>query len=70
MANGEKYAIRLKSDLQQFKIPKFKDEIYGDVGCTPFTDFVIVKQNGIPTYHFANVIDDWKMGITHVIRGV
>lgn len=30
----------------------------------------MVKKNGYPTYHFANVIDDWKMEITHVIRGV
>ena len=29
-----------------------------------------MKKNGYPTYHFANVVDDWKMGITHVIRGV
>lgn len=31
-------------------------------------DFVIVKTNGIPTYNFAVVIDDWAMRITHVIR--
>jgi hypothetical protein len=32
-------------------------------------DFVIVKRDGYPTYHFANVVDDHLMGITHVIRG-
>ena len=32
-------------------------------------DFVIIKNNGIPTYHFANVIDDHLMNISHVIRG-
>ena len=32
-------------------------------------DFVIVRSNGWPTFHLANVIDDWKMGITHVMRG-
>jgi len=32
-------------------------------------DFVIMKSDGMPTYHFAVVIDDWLMGITHVIRG-
>lgn len=31
---------------------------------------MLVKKNGYPTYHFANVIDDWKMEITHVIRGM
>jgi glutamyl-tRNA synthetase len=44
--------------------------VYGPVVTTPFDDFILVKKNGYPTYHFANVIDDWKMGITHVIRGV
>ena len=32
-------------------------------------DFVIVKRDGYPTYHFANVVDDHLMEITHVIRG-
>ena len=32
-------------------------------------DFIILKADGYPTYHFANVIDDHYMGITHVIRG-
>jgi glutamyl/glutaminyl-tRNA synthetase len=32
-------------------------------------DFVIVRSNGWPTFHLANVVDDWKMGITHVMRG-
>jgi len=32
-------------------------------------DFVIVRRNGWPTFHFANVIDDWQMKITHVMRG-
>ena len=30
---------------------------------------MIIKRDGYPTYHFANIIDDWKMEITHVIRG-
>ncbi len=34
-----------------------------------FDDFVIVKRDGFPTFHFANVVDDWKMQVTHVIRG-
>lgn len=32
-------------------------------------DFVIVRRNGWPTFHFANVVDDWQMKITHVMRG-
>jgi glutamyl/glutaminyl-tRNA synthetase len=34
-----------------------------------FGDFVIVKSDGIPTYHFAVVVDDITMNISHVIRG-
>lgn len=33
-------------------------------------DFVIIKSDGYPTYHFANIIDDHLMKITHVLRGV
>ena len=33
------------------------------------TDFILMKRDGFPTYHFANVVDDKHMGITHVIRG-
>lgn len=35
----------------------------------PLEDFVLRKSDGLPTYHFANVIDDHEMGITHVLRG-
>ncbi len=40
------------------------------MSASKFDDYILVKKNGYPTYHFANVVDDWKMGITHVIRGV
>lgn len=35
----------------------------------PLEDFVLRKSDGLPTYHFANVVDDHEMGITHVLRG-
>ena len=35
----------------------------------PLEDFVLRKSDGLPTYHFANVVDDYEMGITHVLRG-
>lgn len=35
----------------------------------PLEDFVLRKTDGLPTYHFANVVDDYEMGITHVLRG-
>ncbi|XP_071546508.1 nondiscriminating glutamyl-tRNA synthetase EARS2, mitochondrial [Panulirus ornatus] len=67
---GVPYCIRLK--LEKITEP-FQDLIYG-----PFLydvadhegDPVIIKSDGYPTYHFANVIDDHLMGITHVLRGV
>lgn len=50
---------------------EIKDAIHGDVQFlfSDIDDFVIVKSDGFPTYHFANVIDDHDMEITHVIRG-
>ncbi len=48
-----------------------RDEILGDITFTSehFDDFVIRKKDGYPTYHFAVVVDDELMGVTHVIRG-
>jgi len=56
-------------------IPKgkteFKDMVHGKVIFDNDTvdDQVIMKSDGFPTYHFANVVDDYLMRITHVIRG-
>jgi glutamyl/glutaminyl-tRNA synthetase len=48
-----------------------QDEIRGQVQFEPteLSDFIIVKNDGYPTYHFAVVVDDELMGVTHVIRG-
>lgn len=67
-ALGESYIIRMR-------VPKgksmFKDMVHGKVvfDNSVIDDQVIIKNDGYPTYHFANVIDDYLMGITHVIRG-
>jgi len=47
------------------------DELRGKISfnCETLKDIVIIKQDGLPTYHFASVIDDISMGITHVFRG-
>ena len=47
------------------------DMVRGDVTVNPSTldDFVILKSNGFPTYHLANVVDDHEMEVTHVLRG-
>ncbi|MBQ2061270.1 MAG: glutamate--tRNA ligase [Oscillospiraceae bacterium] len=49
----------------------FRDAIFGDITVDNATldDQVLLKRDGLPTYNFANVIDDHLMGITHVVRG-
>lgn len=52
--------MRIRRNL--FNVPEyFVDENYGTVPFVKFDDFVIVKRDGWPTFHFANVVDDWKM---------
>ena len=68
LAIGVPYTIRLKTpEIGSIKI---KDMIYGDrVSNTEIDDFIIVRSDGSPVYNFTNVIDDYDMRITHVIRG-
>lgn len=47
----------------------FDDVVRGEVKAPRPDDQVIVKADGLPTYHLANVVDDHEMGITHVVRG-
>ena len=66
---GKPYVVRLKSDgdTSYFKI---MDAVRGEVSMPGNNqDTIILKANGIPTYHFAHVIDDHLMGTTHVVRG-
>ena len=65
--DGESSVIRFKFDKQQIF---FNDIVYGENSQTVDEgDFVIIKSDGFPTYHFANIVDDRKMEISHVIRG-
>ncbi|KAF5666408.1 glutamyl-trna synthetase [Fusarium heterosporum] len=67
-AQGETHVVRF--DSGRFGTPSFKDAIYGPFQKKdPEEDFVLMKSDGYPVYHFANVIDDHLMKITHVIRG-
>ena len=73
---GEKFVVRLKSDgnldLPDDQIRKIsvKDAIRGELVMPENDqDTVILKQTGIPTYHFAYVVDDHLMRTTHVVRG-
>ncbi len=69
IAAGEPYVIRLK--LPADKNIHFKDIVHGDVviNTNDMDDQVLMKSDGFPTYHFAVVVDDHLMGITHIIRG-
>ena len=68
--NGENYIIRFKSPGREDKKIKHKDVIKGNVEFPENDqDIVIIKADGLPTYHFAHAIDDHLMGTTHVIRG-
>lgn len=68
--NGEEYIIRLKSPGNPDKKIKHKDVIKGNVDMPENDqDIVIIKSDGLPTYHFAHAVDDHLMGTTHVIRG-
>ena len=69
VAAGEPYVIRQK--IPQEGDTTFRDAIFGDITVENRTldDQVLIKRDGMPTYNFANVIDDHLMGITHVVRG-
>jgi nondiscriminating glutamyl-tRNA synthetase len=69
MENGEDYVIRMA--LPHNMDVTFQDIVRGDVtfNTQDLDDQVLIKQDGFPTYHFAVVIDDHFMNITHVIRG-
>lgn len=66
---GEPYVIRQKIPLTG--TTTFSDAIFGDITVenSSLDDQVLMKRDGLPTYNFANVIDDHLMGITHVVRG-
>ncbi len=66
---GEPYVIRQK--IPREGTTTFHDVIFGDITVENKTldDQVLIKRDGMPTYNFANVIDDHLMGVTHVVRG-
>jgi len=66
---GEPYVIRQR--IPREGTTTFHDAIFGDITVEKKTldDQVLIKRDGMPTYNFANVIDDHLMGITHVVRG-
>lgn len=68
--NGEGYIIRLKSPGDFEKKVVVKDLVKGNISFPENDmDIVIMKADGLPTYHFAHLVDDYLMRTTHVIRG-
>ena len=69
LAAGVPYVIRQKMPLEG--TTTFHDEVFGDITVdnSVLDDQILIKTDGMPTYNFANVVDDHTMGITHVIRG-
>ena len=69
IAAGESYVIR--QNIPEKGVGTYEDAIYGriSVDYSELEDNILIKSDGLPTYNFANVVDDHLMGITHVIRG-
>ena len=69
LAAGEPYVIRQK--IPREGVTGFDDMVYGhiEVNNSEMDDQILIKTDGMPTYNFANVIDDHLMGVTHVVRG-
>ncbi len=69
IANGEPYVIR--QNVPESGTGTYTDLVYGEISVDykDIEDGILIKSDGMPTYNFANVVDDHLMGITHVIRG-
>lgn len=69
VAAGEPYTIR--QTINKKGVSHFHDEVYGDIEIDydELDEGVLLKTDGLPTYNFANVVDDHLMAISHVVRG-
>ncbi|MFL5812442.1 MAG: glutamate--tRNA ligase [Bdellovibrionia bacterium] len=69
LASGLPFVIRQR--IEHTGSTTFHDVVYGDITINneQLDDQVLIKSDGMPTYNFANVVDDHLMGITHVMRG-
>ena len=70
LQEGKPFVLRFRSTGDPARNFQIIDGIRGHLSMPEnFQDVVLLKQNGIPTYHFAHVIDDYLMRTTHVVRG-
>lgn len=61
--------LRFKSEPKNYS---WHDEVMGDLSTGPEVcdDIVLIKADGMPTYNFAHIVDDYEMQVTHIVRGV
>lgn len=59
--------LRFKTNIKTYE---WHDEVRGDLKAGPesLDDFILIKSDGYPTYNFAHIIDDYEMGVTHIMR--
>lgn len=73
LARGDPYTVRFRMPQEGEALSSFEDVLYGrvthDVAAVE-GDPIVVKSDGLPTYHLASVIDDHLMRVSHVLRGV
>lgn len=70
LAAGDPFVLRILSDGDGEKKVKVTDMVRGELEFPENDeDFVLLKSDGVPTYHFAHAVDDHLMGTTHVVRG-
>ncbi len=69
LKNGLPFVIRQKMPL--CGRTTYTDAVFGEIGCDneELQDQILMKADGYPTYNFAHVVDDYLMGVTHVVRG-
>jgi glutamyl-tRNA synthetase len=69
LKKGAEFVVRQKMPVSGKT--KFHDAVYGDIEFdnNELEDQILIKSDGLPTYNFANVVDDHMMEITHVVRG-
>jgi glutamyl-tRNA synthetase len=62
----------LRFKVTEIKRYTWNDPVMGELSAGPeaLDDFILIKSDGLPTYNFAHIVDDYEMGITHVIRGL
>jgi glutamyl-tRNA synthetase len=74
-AHRKRFESEGRAKAVRFMVPekqiRYKDLIHGDISVDSRTieDFVLLRSDGLPTYHLSVVVDDSELGITHVIRG-